>query len=218
MFPRTSELIGEPLGEPEPLDGGITNRNFRVRTGSGDYVIRLFGKDTSQLGIDRRAEHAASEAAGRRGRGRGGDRVPRRCGRSRASSTAGRSLPEELRSSPGPGGRRAARRALRRHAAGGVQRLPHRGGLLRGAGRAAHRQGFGEAGVERAREIEAALTGTDHDAGARATRPARAANFIASGDRLRHPRLGVCGDERTLVRPRRPRRQQRATSGVRARS
>ena len=63
MFPRTSELIGEPLGEPEPLDGGITNRNFRVRTGSGDYVIRLFGKDTSQLGIDRRAEQAASEAA-----------------------------------------------------------------------------------------------------------------------------------------------------------
>src|SRR3954465_14329739 len=63
MLPHTSELIGEPLGEPEPLDGGITNRNFRVHTTSGDYVVRLFGKGTSDLGIDRRAEQAAAEAA-----------------------------------------------------------------------------------------------------------------------------------------------------------
>src|SRR4051812_43311301 len=69
MFPRTPELIGEPLGEAQQLDGGITKRNFRVRTGSGDYVIRLFGKDTSQLGIDRRAEQAASEAAAAAGVG-----------------------------------------------------------------------------------------------------------------------------------------------------
>jgi thiamine kinase-like enzyme len=72
MCPRTSELaslIGEPLGEPEPLDGGITNRNFRVRTAEGDFVVRMFGAETSALGIDRGAERVATEAAARAGVG-----------------------------------------------------------------------------------------------------------------------------------------------------
>ena len=38
---------------PAPLDGGITNRNFRARFGDADYVIRVPGKDTSLLEIDR---------------------------------------------------------------------------------------------------------------------------------------------------------------------
>jgi thiamine kinase-like enzyme len=73
MYPRTSEsltsLIGVPLGDPEPLDGGITNRNFRVRTAEGDFVVRFFGEKTSALGIDRNAERAATEAAARAGVG-----------------------------------------------------------------------------------------------------------------------------------------------------
>src|SRR5436309_5472406 len=72
MCPRTSELaslIGSPLGDLEPLDGGITNRNFRVRTAEGDFVVREFGDKTSALGIDRRAERAATEAAARVGVG-----------------------------------------------------------------------------------------------------------------------------------------------------
>jgi Ser/Thr protein kinase RdoA (MazF antagonist) len=77
MCPRTSEsiadlvrpLIGEPLGEPEPLAGGITNHNFRVRTSEGDFAVRVFGKGTSALGIDRDAERAATEAAARAGVG-----------------------------------------------------------------------------------------------------------------------------------------------------
>jgi aminoglycoside phosphotransferase len=77
MCPRTSDsladlvrpLIGVPLGEPEPLDGGITNRNFRVRTAEGDFVVRMYGEKTSALGIDRRAERAATEAAARVGVG-----------------------------------------------------------------------------------------------------------------------------------------------------
>jgi thiamine kinase-like enzyme len=77
MCPRTSEslaelvrpLIGEPIGDPEPLDGGITNRNFRVRTEQGDFVVRLFGPKTSALGIDRDAERAATEAAAQAGVG-----------------------------------------------------------------------------------------------------------------------------------------------------
>ena len=43
-------------GEPQELDGGITNRNFRVTLGGLDYVVRRPGKDTELLGIDRAAE------------------------------------------------------------------------------------------------------------------------------------------------------------------
>jgi len=47
----------------EPLGGGITNRNFKVSVGSETFVLRIGGKDTELLGIDRRAEHAASRIA-----------------------------------------------------------------------------------------------------------------------------------------------------------
>ena len=45
------------------LDGGITNRNYRVRFGGTDYVVRLPGKDTALLGIDRQAECTANKHA-----------------------------------------------------------------------------------------------------------------------------------------------------------
>ena len=48
---------------PAPLDGGITNRNYRARFGDRDYVIRVPGKDTGLLGIDREAEAIANRAA-----------------------------------------------------------------------------------------------------------------------------------------------------------
>jgi thiamine kinase-like enzyme len=50
-------------GQPRELDGGITNRNYRVTLGGADYVVRLPGKDTELLGIDRSAELLANEAA-----------------------------------------------------------------------------------------------------------------------------------------------------------
>src|SRR5829696_7978024 len=56
-------MLGPAQGEPTPLQGGITNRNYRARFGEVDVVIRLPGKDTDQLGIDRAEERAASEAA-----------------------------------------------------------------------------------------------------------------------------------------------------------
>lgn len=61
--------LGEPEGEPVPLEGGITNRNFRVRFAGEDVVVRLPGKDTELLGIDRLAERAAGELAARAGVG-----------------------------------------------------------------------------------------------------------------------------------------------------
>ena len=47
----------------EVLGGGITNRNFKVSVDGDTYVLRVGGKDTELLGIDRRAEHLASLAA-----------------------------------------------------------------------------------------------------------------------------------------------------------
>jgi thiamine kinase-like enzyme len=43
-----------------PLDGGITNRNFKVEVDGAAYVLRMGGAKTGLLGIDREVEHAAS--------------------------------------------------------------------------------------------------------------------------------------------------------------
>jgi thiamine kinase-like enzyme len=51
----------------EPLGGGITNHNFKVEVGGEAFVLRIGGKDTDLLGIDRSVEHAASLAAARAG-------------------------------------------------------------------------------------------------------------------------------------------------------
>jgi len=53
---------GRPY-ELEVLGGGITNRNVKVTLADGVFVLRIGGKDTELLGIDRRAEHAASLVA-----------------------------------------------------------------------------------------------------------------------------------------------------------
>jgi thiamine kinase-like enzyme len=47
----------------EPLGGGITNHNYKVETDEATFVLRIGGKDTRLLGIDRRAEYEASLAA-----------------------------------------------------------------------------------------------------------------------------------------------------------
>ncbi len=47
----------------EVLGGGITNHNFKVALAEGSYVLRIAGRDTSLLGIDRSVEHEASLAA-----------------------------------------------------------------------------------------------------------------------------------------------------------
>jgi thiamine kinase-like enzyme len=64
-----SARLGELEGEPVALTGGITNRNYKVRFAGSDFVVRLPGKDTDLLGIDRPAEKAAGELAARAGVG-----------------------------------------------------------------------------------------------------------------------------------------------------
>jgi thiamine kinase-like enzyme len=53
--------------ELDVLGGGITNRNFKVTVGGERYVLRIGGKDTELLGIDRAAEYAASLVAAQLG-------------------------------------------------------------------------------------------------------------------------------------------------------
>ena len=60
---RLAALLGPREGTVVQLEGGITNRNFRVNFGGTDYVVRLPGKRTQLLGIDREAECIANKAA-----------------------------------------------------------------------------------------------------------------------------------------------------------
>jgi thiamine kinase-like enzyme len=60
---RLATSLGGIEGDAVALDGGITNRNFRVRLGGRDYVVRLPGKDTELLGISRESERLANRAA-----------------------------------------------------------------------------------------------------------------------------------------------------------
>jgi thiamine kinase-like enzyme len=46
-----------------PITAGITNRNFRVDVGDESFVVRIAGRDTELLGIDREAEFEAGQAA-----------------------------------------------------------------------------------------------------------------------------------------------------------
>jgi thiamine kinase-like enzyme len=67
ILDRLSQHLGTVEAGPTPLDGGITNRNYRVRFGGRECVLRLPGKDTSLLGISREAERLASEQAAQLG-------------------------------------------------------------------------------------------------------------------------------------------------------
>jgi thiamine kinase-like enzyme len=55
--------------EVTPIAAGITNRNFLISTGDERFVLRLAGRDTDLLGIDREAEVEAGRAASAAGVG-----------------------------------------------------------------------------------------------------------------------------------------------------
>ena len=50
-----------------PLEGGITNRNYRVDVGDTSFHLRLAGDNTALLGIDREHEYYAARLAGELG-------------------------------------------------------------------------------------------------------------------------------------------------------
>ncbi len=60
---RLSALFGARQGSIRALEGGVSNRNLLVNFGGTDYVVRLPGKDTDLLGIDRESERLATRKA-----------------------------------------------------------------------------------------------------------------------------------------------------------
>ncbi len=69
VIARLAALFGPREGGIRTLEGGITNRNFLVNFGGDRYVVRLPGKDTNLLGIDREAERMATQKASELGFG-----------------------------------------------------------------------------------------------------------------------------------------------------
>ncbi len=65
------EAVPELRGERdvEPLAGGLTNTNYKVTTPGGCYVVRISGKDTGLLAIDRENEVHNTIAAAETGVG-----------------------------------------------------------------------------------------------------------------------------------------------------
>jgi thiamine kinase-like enzyme len=65
--PEVIDAVQRRLGDlrdgPEPLGGGITNHNWRARFGELDVVLRVPGRHTELLGIDRASERTATAAA-----------------------------------------------------------------------------------------------------------------------------------------------------------
>jgi thiamine kinase-like enzyme len=63
IIARLEPELGALEGEPQALDGGITNRNFRLRLGGEDLVLRICDRGAEVLGIDRITEEIASRRA-----------------------------------------------------------------------------------------------------------------------------------------------------------
>jgi len=64
-----TDRLGARRGRPRPLPGGITNRNYRIKMGDAEYVVRLPGRGTELLGISRQAERLAARRAAELGIG-----------------------------------------------------------------------------------------------------------------------------------------------------
>ncbi len=60
---RLVPQLGPLEGEPAPLEGGLTNHNYRARFGGREVVLRLPGVRTELLGSNRAAEREASARA-----------------------------------------------------------------------------------------------------------------------------------------------------------
>ncbi len=63
LMQTLERALGPLTGSPVALDGGITNRNLQMCFGGALYVVRLCGKDTGRLGIDRDSEVSATRSA-----------------------------------------------------------------------------------------------------------------------------------------------------------
>ena len=73
---RSCDLLRDEPRTVEPLEGGLTNVNFKVSTPGCTAVVRLSSSDGDLLAIDRDAEHANSLRAAESGAAPAGPRLP----------------------------------------------------------------------------------------------------------------------------------------------
>jgi len=66
---RVPFWAGKPDLKTTPLDGGITNMNYKVEVGGEAFVLRITGARTELLGINRDNEYFANKLAGEFGIG-----------------------------------------------------------------------------------------------------------------------------------------------------
>jgi hypothetical protein len=67
IIARLEPELGPLEGKLRPLEGGITNRNYRLRMGGEDLVLRVCDRGAEVLGIDRSTEEIASRRAAAEG-------------------------------------------------------------------------------------------------------------------------------------------------------
>jgi thiamine kinase-like enzyme len=176
---------GRDIGVEE-LGGGITNRNFKVTVDGDAYVLRVGGKDTELLGIDRAIEHGASLVAAELGIGPEVVRFVEPDGWLVTRFVHGRPLPrEEMRRAENV--ERAARTLRRLHEG---PPIPGRFDSFRVV--EAYRETAEAHGVRVPKAYESAKELADEIERRRGTEPERPchndllnANFIDQGDRLR---------------------------------
>jgi thiamine kinase-like enzyme len=68
LLSRIAVFRGQAL-EITELSGGLTNRNFKIVTSSGAYVLRLSSAESLELSVDRDNEHANTRLAAESGAG-----------------------------------------------------------------------------------------------------------------------------------------------------
>lgn len=69
VIARVPAWRGDRAARVTPLEGGITNENHKVEVDGEAFVVRIGGRDTDLLGIDRAREWAAARVAARLGIG-----------------------------------------------------------------------------------------------------------------------------------------------------
>jgi thiamine kinase-like enzyme len=190
LLDRLRPLLGPIGGDPVPLEGGITNRNFRIRLGGAQYVLRVCDPDAEALGVDRATEALAATRAAAAGIGPAvaawledeGALVTRWL-------EGGPLTAEELR---GPRALAEVAAALRRFHDGpplpsafAVFELVERNGELVRRARGADPDGYAEA-LEATRRIRAALDPRrpDHEP-VPCHNDLLSANFVRDGERVR---------------------------------
>ena len=226
--PRMTDLAGRgrarlagPRARFEVLGGGITNHNLKVEVDGEQFVLRVAGKDTDLLGIDR-ARRARGDARRRR-RSASGRRSSRssspRAGSSRASSRA------RSRRSSGCASRRCSHASLRRCARSTTARAIPGASTPSASSRPTARRRSTRGG-----DVPGRVRVGARDRAARSRRDGAGAAPVPVPQRpperelprrrraAAHRRLGVRGDGRSLLRPRelldQPRARRRRERGA----